>query len=191
MQKSTDCVASNIDRQQLHHYDALAHKNDLLTPLFRAQRSPTCTDHVLPRQALERSAFYGEFLRPCRMHHGINVFFFDGHTDLGDLRIWRAPGQPAFGQREQTLLSALTPFFQKALAAPSRPAGLLHRLSPKEQTVARYVMAGCSDKEIAQRLSIAQTTVRTHLKHAMEKTGAINRTDLAMQLCRDGLPPPS
>lgn len=44
-----------------------------------------------------------------------------------------------------------------------------------------HVAAGCSDKEIARLMGIGFTTVRTHLKNAMHKTGASNRTELAVR----------
>jgi DNA-binding CsgD family transcriptional regulator len=44
------------------------------------------------------------------------------------------------------------------------------------------VAQGLSDKEIARRLNISATTVRTHLEHAFRKTGATNRAGLAHKI---------
>jgi len=44
------------------------------------------------------------------------------------------------------------------------------------------VAQGLSDKEIARRLNISTTTVRTHLEHAFRKTGASNRAGLAHKI---------
>lgn len=98
---------------------------------------------------------------------------------MGDLRIWRSVDQPAFGIRELSLLNALTPYFQRALAAEMPPKGAL---SPRERAVVEHVAAGRSDKEIARIMSIGFTTVRTHLKNAMIKTNSGNRTELAMRM---------
>ena len=52
-----------------------------------------------------------------------------------------------------------------AVAAPSLDAPL----SPREAEVARLAIAGRGDKEIARRLGLSVTTVRTHVKHVYEK----------------------
>jgi DNA-binding CsgD family transcriptional regulator len=68
-----------------------------------------------------------------------------------------------------------------------QPAGqqlnlLANRLTAREQDIARLVMLGKSDKEIARHLQIAGTTVRTHLENAFRKVGASNRASLIHKL---------
>jgi len=41
------------------------------------------------------------------------------------------------------------------------------------------VTKGLSDKQVANLLEIGFTTVRTHLKNAMQKMGCHNRTEMA------------
>lgn len=175
---STRCAAVNIDARMLRRYDEHIHARDTVTPLLRAQRRAACVDEVIGRHVLEQTEHYAEFLKPCGMHHGVNVFFFNQGRDVGDLRIWRSADQPAFGRRELCLLNALTPYFQQALAVEAPFAGAL---SPRERAVVEHVAAGRSDKEIARLMSIGFTTVRTHLKNAMFKTHSSNRTELAMR----------
>lgn len=179
LSRSTRCAAVNIDPQMLREYDKRIHANDIVTPVLRAKRHATSVDDVISRRSLEQSQHYSEFLKPCGMHHGLNVFFFNQGRDVGDLRIWRSVDQPAFGIRELSLLNALTPYFQKALAAEMPFNGAL---SPRERAVVEHVAAGRSDKEIARLMSIGFTTVRTHLKNAMVKTNSGNRTELAMRM---------
>ncbi|SFB53630.1 regulatory protein, luxR family [Pseudomonas sp. NFIX10] len=175
---STRCAAVNIDARMLREYDEQNHLRDTVTPVLRATRQAACVDEVIGRRCLERSEHYSEFLKPCGMHHGVNVFFFNQGKDVGDLRIWRSSGQPAFGTREISLLNTLTPYFQEALAVKLPLNGAL---SPRERAVVEHVAAGRSDKEIARLMSIGFTTVRTHLKNAMAKTNSVNRTELAMR----------
>jgi DNA-binding CsgD family transcriptional regulator len=177
--RSTRCAAVNIDTRMLRQYDEQIHMHDTVTPVLRAQRQAACVDDVINRPTLERSEHYADFLRPCGMHHGVNVFFFNQGRDVGDLRIWRSADQPAFGPRELTLLNALTPYFQQALSVELPLNGAL---SPRERAVVEHVAAGRSDKEIARLMSIGFTTVRTHLKNAMAKTNSSNRTELAMRV---------
>ena len=177
--RSTRCAAVNIDARMLKEYDEQIHMRDTVTPVLRAQRQPACVDDVISRRTLERSDHYAEFLKPCGMHHGVNVFFFNQGRDVGDLRIWRSADQPAFGARELSLLNTLSPYFQQALAIE---LPLNSALSPRERAVVEHVAAGRSDKEIARLMSIGFTTVRTHLKNAMVKTNSSNRTELAMRM---------
>lgn len=58
-------------------------------------------------------------------------------------------------------------------------------LTEREQDVLRLVALRLSNQEIAHRLSISESTVKTHLHHASEKLGARTRREaasLAMQV---------
>ncbi|MEU4432078.1 response regulator transcription factor [Nocardia rhamnosiphila] len=67
-----------------------------------------------------------------------------------------------------------------ARAQPSRPAAPAVTLTGRETDVLRLVAAGLSNTEIAQRLHIGVTTVKTHIANLLSKTGADNRVKLAM-----------
>lgn len=60
------------------------------------------------------------------------------------------------------------------------------RLSPSEAKVAELVIAGLSNKEIADRLFVSVNTVETHLRHAFKKLDVRTRVQLAMKLTRGG-----
>lgn len=170
------CAAINIDERLLRHYDERMHVRDTVTPALKARAQATRVDDVISRQNLERSELYTDFLKPCGMHHGANIFFFVGERNVGDLRIWRNARQSAFGTRELLILNALAPHYQMALSPGQNSASAL---TPRERTVMELVAAGHSDKEIARLMSISFTTVRTHLGNAMAKTASKNRTMLA------------
>jgi DNA-binding NarL/FixJ family response regulator len=55
-------------------------------------------------------------------------------------------------------------------------------LSAREQDVARLLAVGLADKEIAQRLGISLTTVRTHIDHAFRKFNVNGRVALIRAL---------
>ena len=55
-------------------------------------------------------------------------------------------------------------------------------LSPRERDVARLVIDGLSNEEIAAALFISANTVRDHLKAIFGKTGATRRRDLTAAL---------
>jgi PAS domain S-box-containing protein len=51
-------------------------------------------------------------------------------------------------------------------------------LTPREHEVVKLVALGCTGTEIAERLGLSPETVRTHVRHAMAKTGARTRAQL-------------
>lgn len=62
-------------------------------------------------------------------------------------------------------------------------------ISARELAVLREVAAGHSNKEIAERLHIAPSTVKTHVARLYEKLGARRRTDAANRARELGLVP--
>lgn len=170
-------VSVNMDDSNLARYDAWYQFRDPITFKLRARRQATLVDEVMPRRELERSEFYNDFLARDGLHHGIDMFVLDGERDLGDLRIWRAAGRPDFNEREIALLDALEPFLRRALQRQTDAR--IEGLTPRERDVAALVTRGCTDRDIARILGIGFSTVRTHLKRAMEKRGCANRAELA------------
>ena len=53
--------------------------------------------------------------------------------------------------------------------------------TPREIQVLRLLTTGVGNEEIAAKLNISQNTVKTHIKHLLEKTGFESRTQLAIQ----------
>ena len=53
------------------------------------------------------------------------------------------------------------------------------RLSGREREVYRHTAAGLSNKELANRLSISEATVKVHLTHIFRKLGVRSRGELA------------
>jgi DNA-binding NarL/FixJ family response regulator len=53
-------------------------------------------------------------------------------------------------------------------------------LTPREVEIIRAVVAGCSNREIAQRAAISENTVKSHLTHIFNKSGASSRVELAL-----------
>jgi len=71
---------------------------------------------------------------------------------------------------------------------PDVPAFLTH-LTVREREVLALVGAGLSNREIAGRLHIGVTTVKTHMASLMSKTGTPNRVRLALVAVQAGLSP--
>ena len=88
--------------------------------------------------------------------------------------------------RGETVLAAEV---QQALAGElrTRSASGAPLLSVRELEVLRLTADGCSAKEIAQRLDISATTVRTYLSHAYDKLGVSDRAAAVAEAMRQGL----
>lgn len=60
----------------------------------------------------------------------------------------------------------------------------LPRLTPREREIIQLVSEGLKNREIAERLEITPGTVKVHLMHVFEKTGARDRYELAIRGAR-------
>ncbi|WP_433615911.1 response regulator [Dactylosporangium sp. CA-139114] len=64
--------------------------------------------------------------------------------------------------------------------APAAPAAPPPNLTAREVEVLALVGAGLSNPEVAARLGLGVTTVKTHVANLMTKTGSANRVQLAV-----------
>jgi len=60
-------------------------------------------------------------------------------------------------------------------------------LSERELEVLSYVVDGLTNQEIAVKLTVSAETVKTHMRHIMEKLSVSDRTQAAVRALRDGL----
>lgn len=73
------------------------------------------------------------------------------------------------------------------LAARFRDRVLRKDLSPRELEVLSLIVAGRSNKEIAQQLKIGDESVKTHSKSLFHKLGVADRTQAAIEAIRHGI----
>ncbi|MFR9838036.1 response regulator [Corynebacterium striatum] len=64
-------------------------------------------------------------------------------------------------------------------AQPQEPL-VLADLSARENEVAQLVAKGLDNNEIAEQLYVSVATVKTHIKHILEKIGGTNRVHIAI-----------
>ncbi|NJM93432.1 MAG: response regulator transcription factor [Cytophagales bacterium] len=84
----------------------------------------------------------------------------------------------------QELLAALERLLQDA-----KPPGSLRvpTFSPREKEVAHLLLAGLSEKQIADRLCIALMTVKSHKKNLLHKTQSPNTSAMLRSLLEQGV----
>ena len=89
--------------------------------------------------------------------------------------------------QEQPILALMDRTMAGESVYPDNPPRLLLGnadsldFSERELDVLREMTTGATNGEIAERLGIAENTVKVHIRHMLEKTGYANRTVLAVQ----------
>ncbi len=170
-------ISFNMNVSHMHRYEAYFQFHDPITEELRKRRSATPVEAVISRGNLLKTEFYNDFLKVDGLEWGINMFVFDETKHLRDLRVWRAPDRPEFGEKEIGLLNALEPFLRRTFVRSNKG---YENLTQREADVVALIARGCTDRDIARLLKISFSTVRTHINKAMEKNGCSNRAELAM-----------
>ncbi len=186
-----DGVSLNMSEDTLDTYDAYYQFHDPITFKLQERRVPTLVTHIMPQRELMQTEFFNDFLARDGLHWGVNMYSYAKGRHIGDLRIWRNRRRDNFGEHELALLRLIEPALTGALQRGScRPASADFAgtsetmLSLRELEVARLVGEGLTDKEIALRLAVELSTVRTHLKRAFLKLGVHRRGGLAAAVNR-------
>ena len=189
-------VHLNMDDANLLRYERYYQFHDPITLKLRQHRRPVRVTEVLAQERLVRTEFFNDFLARDGLHWGVNLYAWDADCNIGDMRIWRDRKRRDFDEDDLAMLDLVRPAFVAALrrcrggeaALGEHPASPIHSqattLSAREREVCELAACGLPDKEIARRLGISITTIRTHLDHAFRKLGVTNRVMLAHRLNR-------
>jgi DNA-binding CsgD family transcriptional regulator len=186
-------VFLNMDPKNLANYDLYYQYHDPITFKLQARREPTLVTQVMPQRELMRTEFFNDFLARDGLHWGVNAYSYVGDRNIGDVRIWRGRHRENFDGHTLELLRLVEPAFTGALlrarggadpGAAQEPAPMM-KLSVRELEIARMIADDLSDKEIAYRLGVEVSTVRTHLKRIFDKLGVRRRSGVASLLSRN------
>lgn len=185
-------VFLNMDPKNLAAYDSHFQYHDPITFKLQARREATLVTQVMPQRELMRTEFFNDFLARDGLYWGVNAYSYVGDRNIGDVRIWRSRRRENFDAHTLELLGLVETAFTGALArAEGIPTGSGLRaemaelkLSVRELEIARMVADDFGDKEIAWRLGVEISTVRTHLKRIFAKLGVRRRSGVATLLAR-------
>jgi DNA-binding NarL/FixJ family response regulator len=119
-------------------------------------------------------------------------------TFSGDIDIQRALKAGAYGYllkstRRDELIEAIHKVHTGTKSVPPEVAAELadnisnEAISEREIDVLRYLPGGNRNRDIAKRLFISEETVKSHVKHIMEKLGANDRTQAMSIAVRRGI----
>jgi RNA polymerase sigma factor (sigma-70 family) len=64
---------------------------------------------------------------------------------------------------------------------------ILEALTPREQEVTWYTARGYTNRQIAEALVVSTETVKTHVRHVLEKLGVRSKADLRLLLLNLGI----
>jgi two-component system, NarL family, response regulator LiaR len=81
----------------------------------------------------------------------------------------------------------LSPKVSTELMEEMRAPGPAEQLTRREKEVLQLLSQGHSNKDIAQSLSVAEDTVKTHIRHILEKLGVQSRTQAIVAAMRLGM----
>ena len=191
-------VRINMQAANLERYERHYQYHDPITFKLQQHRSAVRVTDVMPQAQLKRTEFFNDFLARDGLYWGVNLYAWSCDRNIGDMRIWRDRRRENFTRDDLDLLDLVRPALVAALrrsrggssvngsggpdAVSGCAAGPGAILSAREREVAQHAAGGLCDKDIAHKLGISITTVRTHIDHAFRKLNVNNRTSLAHKL---------
>jgi DNA-binding CsgD family transcriptional regulator len=134
----------------------------------------TLSDYVSDRR-WRADPLFDYNVRESGLFHEIGVNLLDPRSRPVRLHCWRTPGRD-FGERERFYLTLLRPhLIAPVTAALAQPAPAV-ALTPRQRQLLDLVADGCTNRQAARRLGIAEGTVRRHLNDIYERLGVGSRT---------------
>lgn len=195
-------VSINMTNANLSAYEQYYQHRDPITNPMRQRRRAVHVNEILSQEDLAKTEFFNDFLARDGLCHGMNFHAYDGSAHVGDIRIWRGSNRDTFESRDVEILNAVGQAFRNALSSLRHFENRLNAADPsyrvtdwaqrlgltsRELDVVKLAVAGHRDADIAGKLDISITTVRTHLRNIFQKSGIASRTSLSAHI--NGLKP--
>jgi DNA-binding CsgD family transcriptional regulator len=131
----------------------------------------TFSDFYSQRQ-LHATGMYAEYFRPEGIEREVMLCLPSPHRRTRRLVLFRQAG-PDFSDRDRALLTLLRPHLHAIYRNSTRaPAP---ELTGRQLELLRWVAAGHTNRQIARRMLVAESTVRKHLEHIFERLRVTSR----------------
>ena len=149
---------------------------------------------VLPAVRLAQTEYCRNFQARYNIFYELCVPVRSTSGALDWINLHRSRSERNFTSREQEMISLLIPHFSRALClSDGRPGGApdnrdsrarlgCPELSPRQREIAFLVTQGLSNREIAERLFIAEQTVKDHLSDIFGQMNVHRRGELTAKL---------
>ena len=119
------------------------------------------------------------WLRRTSGNHARDRLTFETDVELAEALRHAARAR---GQEPELVASDL---LQQALAQEARRAhtrASLACLTPRQREVAWLAAGGCTNRQIAETLVVSPETVKTHVRHTLDKFGLRSKAELRLML---------
>jgi DNA-binding CsgD family transcriptional regulator len=127
---------------------------------------------------LRGAPMFAEFFRPEGQMNGMHASFPTRPGHMLKVTLWREFGAD-FTERDRLVLELLRPHLWEVYLDAQRRRRSVPRLTTREWEVLQLAHQGRDNAEIAQELFISVATVRKHMEHIFDRTGAHTRTAAA------------
>jgi DNA-binding CsgD family transcriptional regulator len=132
----------------------------------------TAMSDFYTRRELHRTGMYADYLRPQGVEREIMLCLPSPRYRTVRLMLARGPGSD-FSDRDRAILTLLRPHlyetYLRGVSPPEPP------LTPRQKELLRFVAAGCTNRQIARKLSVAESTVRKHLENIFDRLQVTSR----------------
>ena len=137
---------------------------------------------LLSDREYRQTGLYADLVKPLGLQHELFVCL-DGGAAQRTVRLLfdRAPGSD-FSERDVAVVTLLRPHLQAAYdRAERRRRGVLP-LTERQREILQLVATGYSNREIAGRLYVSESTVRKHLENIFRRLEVNSRTAAVARL---------
>ncbi|MBB1487644.1 response regulator transcription factor [Oceanospirillum sediminis] len=188
-------VLYNLQPSIEKEYTATYASLDPLNPQRFADKDLTVVtlDSQMSPYMLRQTLYYQEFMQPYNHRYVADMFFRQDGDIVAVLSMLRTDKLGAFTSDELSLLRKLQPFMEYSLNSVYLPERNRQReqisnryqLTSRELDTLELVISGASNKAIASHLGLGLATVKTHLHHIFQKTGASSRSELVARMLQE------
>ena len=171
-------------REVLRQYLEFGQARDPLVAAYKDRMGETAThfrDELVSDRDWYRSAHAMEFVRGIGLDMSIaGVYAWPEHDAISGFGLHRLWGEGDFGMREWRLIDFMNRelgwFYRRLL--PLANGNALQSLSPRLRQTLDRLLAGLSEKQIAQKMDLSRHTVHDHVKALHNRLEVSNRAEL-------------